>query len=442
MKPRVVIIGAGFGGLSLARQLRKAPVEVILVDKNNYHTFQPLLYQVATAGLEAEEIAHAVRGIFHKQSNFDFHLGEVTGIDWARKDVLMLDGSTLSFDYLVLAAGATTNFFGVDGAEMHGFGLKNLSEAVNLRSHVIALFEEANRKSTPVASGTGSPDLSSLNIVVVGGGPTGVEMAGALCELFQKVLKKDFPNLPVEHAQVYLVEASPKLLNAYHPKLQPYAVEQLERRGVKVLLDTQVVRVTSDAVHLNNGETISTKTMIWAAGVRANPLAERLGLPTTRGGRVTVANDLSIPGFDQVYAVGDIAASKNAADQVDPQLAPVAMQGGQHVARQIMLHLAGKEPTAFQYKSRGIMATIGRNAAVSQLDIGIRNTGFIAWVMWLVLHLMQLVGFRNRLNVLLNWAWNYFTYDRSARLIMPTEETEQPQEKILIPEEEPPVAVL
>ena len=441
MKPRVVVIGAGFGGLSLARHLRKAPVDVILVDKNNYHTFQPLLYQVATAGLEAEEIAHAVRGIFHRQSNFDFHLGEVTGVDWSTKQVLMQDGSKLAFDYLVLAAGATTNFFGVDGAEAHGYGLKNLAEAVNLRSHVISLFEEANRTSTLSLSGNDPSVMDALNIVVVGGGPTGVEMAGALCELFQKVRKKDFPNLPVEKAQVYLVEASPKLLNAYHPKLQPYAVRQLEKRGVNVLLNTQVVRVTSDAVHLNTGETIPTQTMIWAAGVQANPLAEILGLPTVRGGRIAVNEDLSVPGFEKVYAVGDIAASKDSDEQLDPQLAPVAMQGGQHVAKQIALHLAGKAPTTFRYKSRGIMATIGRNAAVSQLDIGIRNTGFLAWVMWLVLHLMQLVGFRNRLNVLLNWAWNYFTYDRSARLIMPTGEQENKPEALIINDEESPVVV-
>ena len=238
MKPKIVIVGAGFCGLSLARHLRNAPVDILLIDKNNYHTFQPLLYQVATAGLEAEEIAHAVRGIFHKQNNFDFYLGEVIGVDWPAKRVIMRDGEIIAFDYLVLAAGATTNFFGVEGAEQHGFGLKNLSEAVNLRSHIIEQFEHANQNR-------GKPGAEPLNVVVVGGGPTGVEMAGALCELFQKVLAKDFPNLPVDEAHVYLIEASPKLLNAYHPKLQPYAVKQLERRGVKVMLDTQVVRVTS-----------------------------------------------------------------------------------------------------------------------------------------------------------------------------------------------------
>ncbi len=417
MKPRVVIVGAGFGGLSLARHLRRAPVDVILIDKNNYHTFQPLLYQVATAGLEAEEIAHAVRGIFHKQKNFNFHLGEVTGVHLTSKRVILHDGAEIEYDYLVLAAGATTNFFGVEGAENHGFGLKNLTEAVNLRSHIIKSFEKADQNSLL--------NRAALNVVVVGGGPTGVEMAGAVCELFQKVLKKDFPKLPVDDARVYLIEASPKLLNAYHPRLQSYAVKQLERRGVQVLLNTQVVRVTSDAVHLNTGETIPTKTMIWAAGVRANLLGETLGLPTTRGGRIIVNPDLSIPELEQVYAIGDIAASKNVDDQIDPQLAPVAQQGGQHVAKQITRHLHGKPATPFRYRSRGIMATIGRNAAVSQLDIGIRNTGFIAWIMWLVLHLMQLVGFRNRLNVLLNWAWNYFTYDRSARLIMHSHETEE-----------------
>lgn len=435
MKPKVVIVGAGFGGINLARHLRKAPVDVLLIDKHNYHTFQPLLYQVATAGLEAEEIAHAVRGIFHKQNNFDFFLGEVTDVDWDRKHVVVKDGTHIDFDYLVLAAGATTNFFGVEGAETHGFGLKNLAEAVNLRSHIISSFEEANRN-------LGNLDLNALNVVVVGGGPTGVEMAGALCELFQKVLARDFPNLPVDKAQVYLIEASPNLLNAYHHKLQPYAVKQLERRGVNVMLDTQVIKVTADAVYLNSGKNIPTQTMIWAAGVRANGLAEALGIPTTRGGRIIVDHDLSVPGFAQTYAIGDMAASKNKADQMDPQLAPVAMQGGKHVADQIVRHLKGNSPSSFSYHSRGIMATIGRNAAVSQLDIGIRNTGFIAWVMWLVLHLMQLVGFRNRLNVLLNWAWNYFTYDRSARLIMPAIDPDHEETILDIEVNEPEIPVM
>ncbi len=432
MKPKVVIVGAGFGGINVARYLRKAPVDVLLIDKHNYHTFQPLLYQVATAGLEAEEIAHAVRGIFHKQNNFDFFLGEVTGVDWDRKHVIVKDGTQIDFDYLVLAAGATTNFFGVEGAEAHGFGLKNLAEAVNLRSHIISCFEEANRNLDNL-------DLDALNVVVVGGGPTGVEMAGAICELFQKVLARDFPNLPVDKAQVYLVEASPNLLNAYHPKLQPYAVKQLEKRGVKVMLNTQVVKVTAEAVHLGSGQKIPTQTMIWAAGIRANALAETLGLPTTRGGRIIVDRDLSIPAFEQTYAIGDMAASNNKADQIDPQLAPVAMQGGKHVADQIVRHIKGSVPTSFNYQSRGIMATIGRNAAVSQLDIGIRNTGFIAWIMWLVLHLMQLVGFRNRLNVLLNWAWNYFTYDRSARLIMPAIDPDHAETRLENEEHEIPV---
>ncbi|MFK7845480.1 MAG: NAD(P)/FAD-dependent oxidoreductase [Rhodothermales bacterium] len=435
MKPKVVIVGAGFGGINLARHLRKAPVDVLLIDKHNYHTFQPLLYQVATAGLEAEEIAHAVRGIFHKQNNFDFFLGEVTGVDWGRKHVIVKDGTQIDFDYLVLAAGATTNFFGVEGAEAHGYGLKNLAEAVNLRSHIISCFEEANRNLANL-------DLDALNVVVVGGGPTGVEMAGAICELFQKVLARDFPNLPVDKAQVYLIEASSNLLNAYHPKLQPYAVNQLKRRGVNVMLDTQVVKVTADAVHLGSGQTIPTQTMIWAAGIRANPLAETLGIPTTRGGRIIVDHDLSVPGFEQTYAIGDMAASKNKADQIDPQLAPVAMQGGKHVADQIARHLKGSTSSSFSYQSRGIMATIGRNAAVSQLDIGIRNTGFIAWIMWLVLHLMQLVGFRNRLNVLLNWAWNYFTYDRSARLIMPAIDPDHEDTTLKIEAREPEIPVM
>ena len=413
---KVVIIGAGFGGLSLAKNLAGAPVEVLLIDKNNYHTFQPLLYQVATAGLEAEEIAHATRGIFQKQKNFNFCLGEVVGVNWEAKLLQLKRGTEIEFDYLVLAAGGTTNYFGVEGAEEYGFALKNLEEAINLRSHIIMQFEKADQYGFDAGQG-------GLHIVVVGGGPTGVEMAGALCELFEKVLSKDYPNLPSDAHKVTLVEASPGVLNAYHKSSRTYAIKQLEKRGVNVMLDTRVTRVTGDAVYLGSGEILKAQTLVWAAGIRASDLGESLGLPTTRGSRVVVDEYLKVPGFDGVFVVGDMAGSEDSSGNMYPQLAPVAMQGGKHIAGQIKRELAGKPLQPFTYTDRGIMATIGRNAAVTELNMGIRTTGFVAWVMWLVLHLMQLVGFRNRLNVLLNWAWNYFTYDRSARLILNVKQT-------------------
>lgn len=410
-RPRVVIVGAGFGGLTLARSLRKAPVEVFLIDRHNYHTFQPLLYQVATAGLEPEEIAHAVRGIFQRQTNFHFRLAGVVGIDRDARHVLLDDGDRVAYDYCVLAAGVGTTFFGIDGAEAHSFPLKSLPEAVALRSHIIRQFERADKDPSVMEDG-------GLTFVVVGGGPTGVEMAGALVELFHKVLRKDFPRLPVNRARVVLVEAAPRVLGAFHEMSQVYALKKLEKIGVELRLSEPVVKVAPDAIVLRSGATIATQTLIWAAGVRATALADALGLEQTRGGRIVVEPDLSVPGVPDVFVIGDLAGSRDEAGALHPQLAPVAMQGAKHVARQIHHRMAGQPTTAFHYRDRGIMATIGRNAAVAELAFGVRSSGFVAWVMWLFLHLVMLIGFRNRVNVLVNWAWNYFTYDRSARLIM------------------------
>ena len=430
-KPRVVVVGAGFGGLTLARALRRASVEVLLIDRRNYHTFQPLLYQVATAGLEPEEIAHAVRGIFQRQKNFSFRLGTVVGVDEAAKAVLLEDGDRIAFDYLVLATGVATNFFGIEGAEAHSFPLKSLPEAVALRSHIIRQFEQADRDRSLLERG-------ALTFVVVGGGPTGVEMAGALVELFQKVLRKDFPHLPLDRARVVLVEASPRLLGAFHETSQAFALKKLARRGVEVRLDEPVVRLEADAVTLQSGEVLPTQTLIWAAGVRTPPLVEALAMEQTHGGRLVVQHNLSVPDHPDVFVIGDMAGSRDEEGRLHPQLAPVAMQGARHVARQIRRRIASQPTTAFRYTDKGIMATIGRNAAVAELAFGLRTSGFLAWVMWLILHLVLLIGFRNRLNVLVNWAWNYFTYDRSARLIMhPPRATQHAEAGPFITEEEP-----
>ena len=407
--PRVVIIGAGFGGLTLARKLRKAPVEVLIIDRHNYHTFQPLLYQVATAGLEPEEIAHAVRGIFHGQRNFNFLMANVAGVDWAEQSVLLEGGDRVPYDYLVIAAGVETNYFDVPGADQYSLELKGIEHALNLRSHIIRQFEIADRDGF---------DPGLLTFIVVGGGPTGVETAGALVELFHLVLSKDYPALEMQQVRVMLIEATDRVLAPYTERRRNYAVRKLRERGVDVRLGEQVVRVTSDAVHLKSGEVIPSRTIIWTAGVRAGGLASRLGLEQTSGGRVVVVSDLSVPRRPNVFVIGDLAASRDAEGQLHPQVAPVAIQGGKHVAK--IISSGAREP--FVYHDPGIMATIGRNSAVVELSNGIKTTGFLAWVMWLGLHLIQLIGFRNRLNVMINWTWNYVTYDRSARLIIGSSE--------------------
>lgn len=410
-RPQVVVIGAGFGGVEVARQLRKAPVEVTVIDRQNYHTFQPLMYQVATAGLEPEEIAHAVRGIFQRQRNFRFRLGTVTGVDFAASEVRCAEGPPVPFDYLIVAAGLTTSYFGVPGAEAHSFPLKSLPEAMALRSHVIRQFERADRTPALIDDG-------ALTFGVVGGGPTGVELAGALAELFQMVLKKDFPHLPIDRARVVLIEMQDHLLDAFHEKSQAHARATLAQRGVELRFGEQVVEVTERAVHLKSGEVLPTHTLIWAAGVRAVPLADALGLAQTQGGQIEVEDDLRVPGHAHVFVIGDLAAHTSPDGTPDPQLAANAIQGGKHVARQIPRLLAGQTPEPYRYTDKGIMATIGRNQAVAELAGGLRTRGFLAWVMWLALHLVMLIGFRNRLQVLINWCWNYLTYDRAARLIL------------------------
>lgn len=411
-RKRVVIVGAGFGGLAAATALHRAPVEVLLIDKNNYHTFQPLLYQVATAGLEPEEIAHAVRGIYQRQRNFDFRMAEVTGIDFERKEIRFRDGDSIGYDYLILSAGAVTNDFGIRGVREFGLPLKGLTDAIRIRSHVIRQFERAAADPSLIDEGI-------LNFVIVGGGPTGVEMAGALIELFRKVLQKDFPTLEVNRARVILVEATGRLLSAFADHLQEYTAQTLQRRGVEVMLDTSVVEVSESSVHLAPGGALPAHTLIWAAGIRAATMADHLGLQQTRGGRISVEADLSVPGHPEVFVVGDLAGSVDEKGELHPQLAPVAQQGARYAARQIMARERGRKvEEPFRYVDKGIMATIGRNAAVAEIEPGIKTKGFLAWLIWLFLHLMMLVGFRNRVQVFINWAWNYFTYDRSARMIV------------------------
>lgn len=408
--PRVLVIGAGFGGLTAARALKRVPVSVLMVDQFNYHTFQPLLYQVATAGLEPEEVAHAVRGIFHKQKDFDFRLGKVTGVDFAARRVRLADGAEIAYDFLVLSAGAESTDFGIPGVHEHAFFLKSLGEAVTLRNQLIGRFET-------LAANPSAIDSGAFHFVVVGGGPTGVEMAGALVELIG-VLARDYPHVDVSQAKVFLIESEERLLAPYSEKSQRHAREVLARRGVELVLGESVREVTADEVRLASGRVIPARTLVWAAGVRANALAGALGVEQVGGGRLKVEPDLSLPGHPEVFAIGDIAGSTMSDGRLHPQLAPVAIQGARHVAVQIANRLRALPTQPFFYEDPGIMATIGRNAAVAELPVGLCFTGFIGWLMWLFLHLMMLVGFRNRLNVFINWAYNYFTYDRSARLIL------------------------
>ena len=409
-RPRVVIVGGGFAGLEAVRGLREAPVEVLMIDRTNYHTFQPLLYQVATAGLEPGEIAHTVRGIFQTHPRFRFRMGTVTTVDADTKRLRLSSGEAIGYDYLIIAAGAEPEFFGVEGAKQHAFTLKTLGDATRLRSHLLRQFERAAERRS-------APSAGRLNVVIVGGGPTGVEMAGALVELIDNVLAADFPEVDTSRAQVSLVEMAPHLLGGYDASLRDYTLDTLRERGVEVVLDDAVERVAAQAVHFESGRILPTGTLIWAAGVRARPLADTLGAKQTRGGRVRVASDLSLPGASDTFVVGDMAAATDSEGRPYPQLAPVAVQQGRHAARQIQRRLDDEAPKTFTYDDPGMMAVIGRKAAVVQRPGGFTATGWLAWVLWAVLHIWELIGFRNRLVVMLDWIYNYFTYDRSARLI-------------------------
>ncbi len=416
-RQRVVIIGAGFGGLACARGLAEAPVDVTIVDRHNFHTFLPLLYQVATAGLNPADVAHPVRGIFQDQHNVSFRHAELIGVDWDAMVVQFGDGTDLAFDHLVVAAGSATNFFGVPGADEHAFPLYSLAEAAQLRNHVLECFEAADRDDALIDDG-------ALTAVVVGGGPTGVEVAGALSELFSHVMSKDFHDLAVGRARVLLVEQQDTLLPPFHPQSRFYARQILISRGVEIRLGESVADIAATRVTLGSGEVVPAHTLVWAAGVQANPVAAALGLEQGRGGRITVGEDLQVPGRPGVFAIGDVAAipdrqwfrSRPPGGNL-PQLAPVAVQSGQHAARQIQRLVEGRPTRKFRYLDKGTMATIGRRAAVAELPTGLRLHGSPAWVVWLGLHLLTLVGFRNRVSVFVNWAWSYLTWDRGPRLI-------------------------
>ena len=410
-RPHVVVIGAGFGGLAAAKRLEREAVDVTLLDRHNYHSFQPLLYQVATAGLNAADVGYAVRGLFRRQQRVFFRKAEVIGVDWPARQVVLRDEPRLDFDHLIIAAGSATNYFGVPGAEAFSFPLYGLEDAVRVRNHLLSLFEAADAIPDLVDEGV-------LNLVVVGGGPTGVEVAGAMAELVDKVLRQDFHDLDVMRSRVVLIEQASHLLAPFSPQSRRYAQKVLEARGVEVRLDTVVTAVTADHVEFADGTRLATRLVVWAAGVRAATLADGIEATQGRGGRITVADDLSIPGHPDAFAIGDVADIDDGQGGRLPQLAQVAIQGGNHAAEQVLATIARQAHRPFRYVDKGTMATVGRRAAVAELPGGVKLTGGIAWFAWLGLHLVYLLGVRNRVSVFINWAWNYLTWDRGPRLIL------------------------
>ena len=403
----VVIVGAGFGGLSAARALGRARVTVTVIDRRNHHLFQPLLYQVATAGLSPANIAYPIRSVLGGR-NTQVLLDEVTSIDLGARKVVTTHG-TIDYDFLVLAPGADTSYFGHDEWAPDAPGLKSLEDALEIRRRILFAFELAERETEPHAR------HALLTFVVIGGGPTGVEMAGAIAEISRKVIVSDFHRIDPREARIVLVEAGPRILPAFDERLAAKAQRELERCGVEVMLNAPVQTVERGVVRTARGD-IEARTIIWAAGVKASGLARLLGVELDRAGRVKVEPDLSVPGHPEVFVVGDLAAFVDESGVALPGLAPVAIQEGRHAARNIVRTLEGKSRMPFHYVDKGSMATVGRAFAVAQIA-GLKLSGFIAWVVWSLVHIAYLIGFRNRVMVMFEWAWAYLTYQRGARLI-------------------------
>ncbi len=405
--PHVVIIGAGFGGLTTAQSLKRAPVRITLIDRTNHHLFQPLLYQVAMAGLSPAEIAAPIRSILRKQKNVTVLLDEAVDVNFSERIVCLRD-STLNYDYLVLATGGRTSYFGHDEWEIFAPGLKDLDDAVEIRRRVLMAFEAAEKETDPERR------RELMTFVVVGGGPTGVELAGAIAELARFVLARDFRNIHPEAAEIILLEAGPTILPSFAPVLSASAERQLTDLGVKVRKGALVTNIDEHGVYLGD-EKVMAATVIWGAGVRATDLTARLGAPMDRAGRILINGDLTIPGHHNVFAIGDMTYLEQDGKPL-PGVSPVAMQMGRRVARNIQNDLAGKPYEEFHYFDKGSMATIGRKAAIAELR-KLHLSGFLAWMAWLMVHIFFLIGFRNRFAVIFNWAWSYFTYQRGARLI-------------------------
>jgi NADH:ubiquinone reductase (H+-translocating) len=408
-KPRVLIVGAGFGGLYCARALRKVPVDITVIDRRNFHLFQPLLYQVATAALSPADIASPIRTVLRSQRNAEVWLGEVLEVDVDGRRVLLADGAAVGYDYLVLATGATHAYFGRDDCAPLAPGLKTIEDATEIRRRFLLAFETAEREMDPEAR------RRLLTFVIVGAGPTGVELAGAMSEIARQVMPGDFRSIDTAATRIVLVEGLDRVLPLYPPELSEKARLQLGRLGVEVRTDSRVTGITAEAVNIGD-EVIAAGNVFWAAGVAASKLGAALGVPIDRAGRVLVEPDCSVPGHPEIFVVGDLAATVTADGTPVPGVAQGALQMGRHAARQVMADLRGAPRAAFEYRDRGDLATIGRAAAVARLK-SMKLSGFPAWLIWVVVHIMYLIGFRNRVLVMLQWGWAYLTYHRGIRLI-------------------------
>ena len=410
-KPRVVIVGAGFGGLSAAKKIAHLPVQVTVIDRRNHHTFQPLLYQVATAGLSPGEIAAPIRWVLKAHSNIEVLLEEVVDFDLDQKKVVASE-QVIDFDYLILASGATHAYFGHEEWEPFAPGLKTIEDALEIRRRVLLAFELAERQTVP-----GQP-APPLQFAVVGGGPTGVELAGTLAEIAHHAMKHEFRNIQPQQSRIILIEGGPRVLATYSEQLSRKAADQLHHLGVEVRTSSIVTLIEPGVVWVGE-ERIAAAVILWAAGVGASPLGRKLGAPTDRAGRVLVQPDLSVPRHPEVFVIGDLAALADESGKMLPGVAPVAIQQGEWVADTIASDLTNRPRRKFHYRDKGNLATIGRAAAVAQIG-RFQLSGYFAWLAWLVVHIFFLIGFRNRIIVMINWAWAYLTYERGTRLITGT----------------------
>jgi NADH:ubiquinone reductase (H+-translocating) len=409
-RPRVLILGGGFAGVGAAQKLEKADAEVVLVDRHDYHTFQPLLYQLATGLLETTAVGHSLRDLLSRHDNTVVHKAGVSAIDLEQRTVSFDEISPISYDYLVFGLGAEVNFFGTAGAPDHAFPMYTLPHAVHLKDHLLERWEAADRDPSLLADG-------ALNVVVVGGGPTGVETAGALAELYRSDFAKDYPGVDPEDARVILVEAGPELFGMFKPKLRDYAEKALTKRDVEVKTGEAVASVTPTRVKLKSGDELKAHTLVWGAGLQGNPLVQSLGLELQRGNRIGVGPDLTLPGHAEVYVVGDVAAITDAkTEQVLPQLGSVALQSGEHAGKTIAARIAGEEPKPFTYKDKGTMATIGRGAAVVQMLGGRTMTGRKAQAAWGAVHLALLPTNEDRAKAVVSWAGAAATHQRAGRI--------------------------
>jgi NADH dehydrogenase len=408
--PRVVIVGAGFGGLTAAQHLAQAPVEVVLIDRHNYHLFQPLLYQVATAALSPADIAAPIRHVLRQQKNATMLLDEVVGVDVAARQVTLREGGALGFDYLILGTGSVYSYFGHGEWPRHAPGLKSIDDATEIRRRVLLAFEKAETTNDAAAR------QRLMTFILVGAGPTGVEMAGALAELARAALAEDFRRINPRAARILLIEAGPRVLAGFPEKLATFAADSLRRMGVELLLGTKIESIDAEGV-IANGERIPSATVVWCAGVEATPVARWLGAAAGRGGVVKVEPDLSVTGHPEIFVIGDAALVLDRHGKPLPGVAPVAKQEGRYVAKLIAARVVGAPaPPPFRYRDQGALATIGRSSAIADLPF-IKLTGWFAWVLWGFVHIYFLIGFRNRLSVFVNWVWAWLTYARGARLI-------------------------